>query len=562
MATGTGDATADLLALLRAHCPDVAEETLAKLAGAAAALDAAGDGDGRPLRWSSLTLGGLEEIRTIVTTVRSPVQVVSAVLDFVAGILEVISKLLIAIPDPFRALILAAYELLKSIIDDLLGSGAYVYFDAPGLLSNTVTLRDMGVREPELPRWVAGDRPLTPDRPADGFEQWAHRFRQSFDDAGDQQRPMFSDGAPVEALFIVATAPQLPDLAALASSLAQLLDLKAFGKAWDQFASTFPELPDDPDVSRLRFTPVHPDWKSWRLRDIAPQADYPLRFLEKLPDWLLALLLDNAGNIVDLIKALVDAVRAKVDLLREIIEVLDQIIDALNALTGTGLHALVVVTDAGVDGLVDAFLEAENRPGTVLVDPDTGEVVTPPETGVPMTAFAVAGVCLLAGTSEVVPANALPVWALFGQGQSIDQAYAALTADWAALEGQYEKAVEDTEALATDAWKGLEQGRDSPSDLGLEGLWGGLTDTFDEQGEAVLGALGLTQEEADELARSNRTGLVTGLEQAMAEGTPLDPVVVAHLEATRRARRRGSRSLAMAYGSRRPAPAAEEGKPS
>ena len=79
----------------------------------------------------------------------------------------------------------------------------------------------------------------------------------------------------------------------------------------------------------------------------------------------------------------------------------------------------------------------------------------------------------------------------------------------------------------------------------------------------MLAALGLTEEEADELARSNRTGLVTGLEQAMAEGTPLDPVVLAHIEATRRARRRGSRSLAMAYGSRRPAPAPaeKEGEP-
>jgi hypothetical protein len=66
--------------------------------------------------------------------------------------------------------------------------------------------------------------------------------------------------------------------------------------------------------------------------------------------------------------------------------------------------------------------------------------------------------------------------------------------------------------------------------------------------EALVDALGMTPAEADELARSDRNQLIGGIEQILSEGASLDPMVLAHVEATRRARRRGRRSLAMAYG--------------
>jgi hypothetical protein len=547
MPTRTGDATADLVALLRRRCPNVADETLERLASAVAALDSAaggaggvgsaGDTDGTRLSWSKLTLGDIPGVKQFVTTAKAPIEVVAAVLEFVAGILEVVSKILIAIPDPYRALIIAAYQILKDIVDDLLASGAYVYFDAPGLLSNVATLTDMGMAPPDLPKWVAGDKPKPVEPPADGFQNWAFRFQQSFDDAGDLNRPVFSDGAPVEALFIVATAPQLPDLAALGPLFEKLFDVKAFGKAWEHFAATFPDWPDDPDRSRLRGTSVSPDWLAWRLRDIGPDT-YPLRQLEKIPEALLGLLM-NVDDIVGLLKKLIEAVKAKIDVLRQIIEVIQQIIDALAALAATGLAALVVVSDEGVEGLVKAFLEAENRPNT---DPE-GNV---------LTANAVIGVCLLAGTSEVVPANAVPIWELFGQGRSMEQAYSGLAGDWQNLQDKAEAAAADTAALATRAWEGMENGGTDPSSAGIKGLWGGLTETYEEQRDDVLGVLGMTEEEADERAKSDRSALVAGLEQALAEGRGLDPVVLAHLEATRRARRRGRRSLAMSFGPRMP----------
>ncbi|MGS2617466.1 hypothetical protein ACVCAH_23510 [Micromonospora sp. LZ34] len=526
MSTRTGDATAELLELLKLHCPDVAEETLLRLASAAVALGeaageaAADEGGTQPLRWSRLTLGGIPGLQQVVTTAQVPVQVISAVLEFVAGILDVVSKLLIGLTDPFRALVLAAIELLTTIVEDLLNSGAYMYVDAPGLTSNIATMQDLGLSEVEPPTWIAGQTPPKPDRPADGFAQWAYRFRQSFDDPGDLNRPTFSDGAPVEALFIVATAPQLPDLAAIGPLLASLFDTKAFGKAWENFASTFPEWPADPDRTRIRSTSVRPDWNDWRLRDLASEDDYPLRMLEKVPKWLEALLL-NVDNVIDLIKSLVAAVREKIDVLRQIVAILQGVIDALAALVATGLHGLFVHTDEGVDGLVNAFLEAENRPNTSAED------------GSVQTANAVMGICLLAGTSEIAP-----IWTLFGQGKPADQAFAALIEDWNTLAEQAEASVADAKALASEAWEGAE-GEGGAEALGISGL-----------SDELVTQLGTTRDDLEKAIETFPTAVAEGFEQLLAEGAPLDPATLAFVESTRRARRRGSRSLAMSLGPR------------
>ena len=151
------------------------------------------------------------------------------------GILDAISALLIDITDPFRALIMAAYEILKDIIEDFLGSGAYLYTDAPGLVTTQAALVNLGMKEQPIDPWLAGGTPRVAAAPEDGFGAWAARFRQSFDDAGDDHRPTFSDGAPVTAVFIVAAAPQLPDLARFTSLFSTLLDTSKFEKAVDDF---------------------------------------------------------------------------------------------------------------------------------------------------------------------------------------------------------------------------------------------------------------------------------------------------------------------------------------
>ncbi len=556
MATRSANAIGDLYALLAERCPEVAAKLLDAegLARVLASGDGGGvgtgdgAGDGGPLppgavtveevlaalaasepRWHPLVLGDIPGVNEFVTIAKAPLEVIAAVLKIVAGILDVISKFLLAFPDPFRALILAAYTLLKEIVDDFLNSGGYVYYDAPGLTSNFATLEEMGVEIPPPLKWVAGDAPPPPKPPTDGFQHWAHRFEQSFDDPGDDQRPVFSDGAPVQALFIVATAPQLVNILKILPILEKLFDLTAFKKAFENFEL----LADDKDRAQLRGDPVAPDWTARRLRDIGP-PDYPLRKLEKIPEYLKTLLL-AVDNIIGLIKKLVEAIQSKVELLLELVKIIEAVIDLIKALSATGLHALGVTTDEGVKGLKKAFLEAKNRPNT----DDQGNV---------LTANAIVGVCLLQGTT-----NILPVWALLAEGKSFEDAYQGAYDDWKALGEQGLQALKDTKALAVESFEGEQLGTGTPVDLGIKGLWGEFSDTYNEQKDATLQALGITEEEADEKARSGRNTLISGLEQAAAEGTPLDPRVLGQIEATRRARRRGSRSLAMAYG-RKPKP--------
>lgn len=533
MVTRTGDPTAELLALLREHCPTCAEETLQQIAAGIVA------GDDSALRWRRMTLGSIPGVEQFVGAVEPPVQAIGTVLSVVSGILDVVSALLIDITDPFRALIMAAYEILKDIVDDLLGSGAYVYTDAPGLVTNQAVLTRLGVPSTDLPTWLAGGTAKKPAAPADGFGAWAARFQQSFDDPGDDHRPQFSDGAPLTAVFIVAAMPQLPDLARFGSLFATLLDTKAFEKAVQDFLRTFPDWPDDPDMARLNARSVAPDWRSWRLRDIGPDA-YPLRELEKVPELLKALLV-NGDSIVALLRALIAAVQDKIRVLQEMVDLVKEVIALLKALSASGLHVLPVATNEGVEGLVAAFTGATNRPGT---NPD----------GTPAGTNAIIGACVLAGGSEIDPVAALSVWALLGQSGSMDQAFAGLTSDVDSLVAGSRAAVADAGAALSDAWHGAEGGGPTGQDAGILGL---LTDARGEltaQGEAFLAALGMSADEAAEAARSDRVGLAAAVDGARAAGVPVDPLALAHQEATRRAQRRGARSLAMSIGPRQPDP--------
>jgi hypothetical protein len=53
-------------------------------------------------------------------------------------------------------------------------------------------------------------------------------------------------------------------------------------------------------------------------------------------------------------------------------------------------------------------------------------------------------------------------------------------------------------------------------------------------------------------------GLAAAVDAARGAGARIDPLLLAHVEATKRAQRRGARSLAMSIGARRPPPQDEE----
>lgn len=529
MASHGGAATADLRAILEAHCPEIVDEVMAAYAVARAVAHGeplpptASAGDDGALRWSKLTLGDIPGVSQVADIVSAPLNAVAAVLRVVAGLLDVLSTFLLELPDPIRAMILAAYHILKDLIDDLLSTGAYLYTDVPGLTSWKTAVEDL--KDPET--WKAGDA-VAPAPIVGAFDGWAGNFRSSFDDPGDGHRPIFSEGATVEAVFIVAAAPGMPQLAPLLAILTELFDLGGIRKALDgaELPGFDDWLDDDPDDWRVRGMPTGPNWRSWKVRDIAP-PDYPLRELERIPELLKALLL-NVDGIVALLKQLIGAIKAKVDLLLELAEMIQRIIEMIQALNASGLHVLVVVTHDGVDGLVQAFLEAEDRPGH---DANGKEI----------PGLVVGGCCLLAGTSTTLAVGQALLWQLLGVDGAFDEAYAALKEDVAEhvdtfeaqgerLDESYDRMVEGVEEVTATAQE----------DLAAQ------TAALQQALEEIGPAIGMTPEGIAAALQDFRDELLQQVEQTHAAGAvTLSPLVAAEVEASRAARQRGRRSLAL-----------------
>jgi len=525
-----GDVTADLRELLELHCPDIVEEVMAAYQVAQAAVVASGAEDaGTGPRWSKLTLGQIPGVQQVVDITATPLEAVVSALKVVAGLLDVLTAFLLEIPDPIRAMILAAYEILKEIIDDLLSSGTYMYSDLPGVTSWEATLEDLGTAAKEPSHWKAGDYEAPPAM-VGAFEGWASTFRRSFDDPGDGHRPIFSEGATLEAVFVMATAPGMVNLVPLLNGLGALVDDRALLQAIEGLKDMdLPGFEDwlhpDPDDWRVRGTPTGPNWRSWKLRDIAP-PDYPLRELERVPELLLAIL-SNIDGIVGLLKDLIKAIRSKIDVLLEIAETIQRVIDMLRSLTASGLHVLVVVTHDGVDGLVQAFLDAADRPGR---DAEGKEV----------PGLVVGGACMLAGTSTALyAAGPALVWKLLGVDGPMEDARAALGDDLQ----RHRAALEAAGAPAVEAWDRMKEG--VVEHTGVYALES--KQQWDQLEKAVMGlgpALGRPPEELAAALAGFRGDVMGQVEQAYSGGAPLDPLVIAEIEATRAARGRGRRSLA------------------
>ena len=528
-----GDVTADLRALLEVHCPDIVDEVMAAYEVARSAAQTLGDGeqaaDGTGPRWSRLTLGQIPGVQQMADAASVPIEAVASALKVIAGLLDVLTAFLLEIPDPIRAMILAAYEILKEVIDDLLSSGCYLYTDLPGVTSWKTTVEETAAAAAEPSSWKAGDYQAAPPM-LGAFESWASTFRRSFDDPGDGDRPIFSEGATVEAVFVMATAPGMADIVPLLHGLGALLDEKALVKALEAFEHMdLPGFEDwlhpDPDDWRVRGRPTGPNWRSWKLRDIAP-PDYPLRELERVPELLLAIL-SNIEGIVSLLKDLIKAIRAKIDVLLEIAETLQRVIEMIQALTATGLHVLVVVTHDGVEGLVDGFLEAADRPGTR-------------EDGEEVPGLVIGGTCLLAGTSTALyAAGPALVWKLLGVDGPLEDARAALGDDVQ----RYRDELEAAGKPAVEAWDRMkEEAAEHAGTYREETL-----DQFERMSEALITmgpALGRSPQEIEDALRGMRADVMAQVEREYNHGRPLDPLVMAELLATRAARGRGRRSLA------------------
>lgn len=469
---------------------DSLESALATCATDVADTGAASQEGG--LRWVPMVIGDVPGLTQLADIVEPPLKIIIGVLRFVKGVLDVVKTLLSAFTDPFKALILAAYELLKGIIDDILDTGVHIYADAPGITSLKGSARELGRAITPPTKWKAGQK-TEEEVPPGNFDAWASRFQDSFDDAGDRQRPILSDGASIEALFVIASVPDLPELRVFMDLFGNLMSLQDFKNAFEKYPGVRgSDFLSDADRFRVRGEAVAPNWVGGDLVTLFPVLEH----LQHLPEVLKGLLL-TVDNLIGLLKNLVDAVANKVDVMLQLAEAIQAVIDFIRSLSASGLYSLAVSTDDGVSGLTEAFLTAEDRP--------PGEHM--------------AGVCLLGSGAAV-----LPVWAALGQDGKFEEAWSSLEGEWEDLKEQGEQALED--ALAAGAAAGEE----------VDDLADALADDVEAGGEAF--------EEAVEQLEDDVNSAVTAVEEVLGGGS-ISPAGLAAVQLTRRARRRGRRSLAM-----------------
>lgn len=438
MATHSPDDIAELKALLARCCEDAAalsdEAFLQSVEGEVPSGTSAADilaGKLGP-RWRPLLVGLPPGVKELLSIVEPPIKAITTLLQILSTVVDILKALLIGITDPFMALISAAIDALEAIINDLLSAGGYLYYDAPGLTSFDVALSELGLDFSPKKVFHAGEQGQDqPPAPVDGFARWAGRFAASFDDPGDLQRPTapvplgeeppqepggppttiqansqpFSTGGSIEAVFIVASAASLADLARLVWLLGNLLNIDAFKRALDRFT----EGSEDQGLSRVSQRSVAPDWHSKKLHELLPE----LRELARLPA-ILRGMLSKVANVIEGLTALADAVQEKVKLLLDIAQTIQDIIDLLSSLQSAGLYTLPVSTNEGVEGLKKAFIEATNRPQGGFI----------------------AGACLLAAGPGLKDAAFL--WEIFAGGEFARVGSEAL----GALEQAGEEAVE------------------------------------------------------------------------------------------------------------------------
>jgi hypothetical protein len=365
-----------------------------------------------------------------------------------AGAIDTIASLLVDISDPARAIVEALIQQLKNLLTDTMNTGLYMYWDTAGFPFYKLRSFD----KDEFAKAMNGDSsaelPLSAATPI-GWTGWKSRWQQSFDDQGDDRRPIFSGDAQVSAMIFIAGTPSLDALPALLAALGRLFGIKAFTDLLDMLAIT--QLAEDAKAGEREIivknangfvedkfviigalsgvtldfassrqidyqtrvftlyddlkkdwpagTPVimagsdpqsrggnkrAPDWHSCKLKDLDV-----MKKVDKLVKKIIGLL-EMASGLIGLLQELADALAEKADQLRDLAQEIEDAIELIELIIAlTGVYCVKIDSTTGIGGLFDA-LEAQGQP--------------------PLPAGSyIVGVCLLAGTNEL-----LPITELFG----------------------------------------------------------------------------------------------------------------------------------------------------
>ena len=153
---------------------------------------------------------------------------------------------------------------------------------------------------------------------------------QSFDDLGDDQRPMFSDDASVAAIGIMATSPALGDFLNLMTALMNVFKPPKWGLEFGKFT----------EFTTQQYESIKPDWRSFNLKSFPPMDNiykslldmvYHLRGYQTVAD----------TNLEDLITIIQD----KIDVTRAILNKINTLIKDIKS--STGLYVMDVPLGSG-----------------------------------------------------------------------------------------------------------------------------------------------------------------------------------------------------------------------
>ena len=301
------------------------------------------------MTWDSYNLNNLfpQEIADLVGDVATVSDSVATAAETVASAMEALSELIINFNDPLAIAVNALIAALEATVLDTLNTGVYFYYDAEGY-------------------------PFSPPR---GYIQWRARFKNSFNDPADSEKPDFSDSAEVGAIMIVGGANDLPSLALLLKALGDLFGVQSYIDAYARFlADTFTDEPLDDLAAGI---PASPDWYSITAGEAIP----PLQELASVIQSIIGLL-KVASAFSAMLAQLAQALNDKAEILRELSDRIDAILDQILAvLQYSGLYVTTLESTSGIAGIQNAIDNAGDPPG---LQADSYVV----------------GICLLAGMAD------------------------------------------------------------------------------------------------------------------------------------------------------------------
>lgn len=282
-------------------------------------------------------IDGLEELAVAISSVTQPVVVL---LDIASKSLEVAQLFFSTTGNPTTALALALIDELEALNNDIFGTGVFQLITQPFEIAEKLNIPGVGspsvfdseaklieVSGGTLAPNDFGVPQLTPSKNID-------KILQSFDDAGDVNRPIFSDNSEVCAFGFLLSAPDIDGFNNVLESLSGVWDFGEFARLLEKLKNAV----NDDNGGDIPIPSRKPDWDSVRFNSVKFLADTQNELNKQL-----AFMRGLIGSTDDMIGDFLELVERKIDNLTRVIDEFNDLIDTIkNALNASGVYLLDV----------------------------------------------------------------------------------------------------------------------------------------------------------------------------------------------------------------------------